>query len=184
MRDIEKHIKDNLDSFMTSEPSADHFEKFQKKLNKSRKPKLSIVKYLKVASVAILFSISSVWVYEKATQDNTDTTTELSASAQLYKELMEAESYYHTVVNNKMNQIDTLSPKEENIKAELLEKEFKEFDEVFNELKKDLKSGKNEDIVVQQMIRLYQSKVDFLNKIIGYLEEQKQKTKSYEVKQI
>ncbi len=93
-------------------------------------------------------------------------------------------TYYTTVVHSKLDQVGVLSPKEEDLRTELLEKEFKEFDRIFADLKDELKSGCNEDLVIQQMIKLYQDKIEFLNTIIKHLENHKQKSRNYEIKQI
>jgi hypothetical protein len=68
MKNIEDVIRNNKDLFEDAEPSAGHFERFNRKLEKRFQVnaiKRSIVPYLlKAAVVTLLITLSSLWTWD------------------------------------------------------------------------------------------------------------------------
>jgi len=83
------------------------------------------------------------------------------------KEFREAEAYYTSQIDNKLNELSTLQPG-----ASILE-DLNHIDQVSTELKLELVKNPDQDqsMLIQQMMLQYQQKLNVLNKILSKLQQ-------------
>lgn len=169
MNDLGKIISENKDAFDSFEPMDGHFERFQSKLDnyhrKSRKISFSYV--FKVASIAVLVILSSLWTYDTFLSDQDGTTSD-DMVADISPEYMEAEAYYASLVSAKYNEFNRLNLNDSTEKSIIL-KEMSEMDSLYNELRVELQANPDDERVINAMINYYKLKIEVLNKIISQL---------------
>ncbi|PLX05440.1 MAG: hypothetical protein C0594_07310 [Marinilabiliales bacterium] len=161
------------------EPMEGHFERFAEKLeaNQQKKRKLFPM-FLKAASIAILFILSSLWVYERFTEKQS-TETQISI-ADLSPEYKEAEMYYTHLVSEKNNEIENILSND-STEYKIISNELTEMDSLYTSLSNDLQANPNDKRVINSIIEYYQVKVEVLNRILNKLENVKpQKQYSHE----
>ena len=128
MKDIEKLIRENKESFNGYEPSDGHFERFTAKLEASEyvAPKrVNVTPYLlRAAAVAILVTLSSMWTWEHLLSPDSKKMT----LGEVSPEYRQVEQYYVHQVNmieNEISTIDIVSNEDQN---EMLIDELKSMD--------------------------------------------------------
>jgi len=171
MSKLEKIISENKDAFDALEPKGGHFERFQSKLDnyhgKSRKISFSFV--LKVAAVAVLVVLSSLWTYDTFISDQAGTTSsDGMAATDISPEYREAEAYYASLVSQKYNEFDRLNLND-SIEKNMILNELSDMDSLYNDLQVELQANPNDERVINAMISYYQLKIEVLNKIINRL---------------
>lgn len=101
-------------------------------------------------------------------------------------ELKEAELYYSSVLEEKMNEIKPMLTEHPGMDKEI-NKDLSELDSMYNELKKDLKDNIATGEVVHALIENYRMRIDILEEILSELSENEQrdtvkvKEKDYEI---
>jgi len=181
MKDLDKIIKENRQSFDVFEPGEGHFDRFEEKLlefNKSKKT-FTIGYMLKAAVITIMVVLSGLWVY-----DNINVRSNKGiALSQVSKEYGEVELYYTQQVNQRYEEINQLQFIDSTQKSMLM-KELSEMDSIYENLKKDLTTNPNDQRVINAMIQHYQLKVEVMNHILSQLQQaqniNKQKSDNYE----
>ena len=149
---------------------------------------------LRVAAV-VMISLLTVLLYDKIKgpeqQNIAEKNKELLNVNPEMIELIEAEAYYSSEVNNKMEELNSFRQKEEY--AEILkdlEKDFSELDSAYMELKKELTNDVFSEEIVESMIENYRIKLDVLEDVLSEIRkskrresrvEHKSKMKSYEI---
>ena len=171
MKDIEKLIRENKGSFGSYEPSDGHFERFTAKLEASTyvaPARVSLTPYLlKAAVVAILVTISSLWVWDKVVSPDANRMT----LSEVSPEYQQVERYYVqqvSLIENEITTIDIVSNEDQN---KILMDELDEMDDMYTELQKDLNTNPNDERVVNAMINHYQRKIEVMNYILSQLKE-------------
>ena len=171
MNELGDIIKNNKSFFDKDEPPAGHFERFEKKLNMAKRKKSFYQKsfqYLKVASVAILVIISSLWVIERIIPVNKNKSVALGEISQEYKEV---EFYYTQLYQAKLEELNKVKKIDPDLEAELMKKEFEELDSIYRTLQKEAGYNKEDERIINAMIGYYQTKVEILSQIINQLNE-------------
>lgn len=162
---INKH-KSHFDSY---EPKMGHEKRFLEKLkaneNNKNKPFEWFV-LLKVAVVAILVTLSGLYVKDKLFSVVTNKTAEMYEPKN--KEFMEAKQYYKTQINVQLSQINSNQNLSDTHKETLM-KELVEADDLYKKLQKDLKTMPNDPRIIQAIIQHYQIKLEILNRIVNDL---------------
>lgn len=181
MKDIDKIIQKNRQSFDTFEPGDGHFERFEEKLKVFNQNKKTFTAgyILKAAAIAILVVLSGLWVY-----DNIDARMNQGiALSEISKEYSEVEMYYTHLVNEKYEEIDQFHFMDSTQK-DMLIKELSQMDSIYDNLKEDLITNPNDQRVINAMIQHYQLKVEVMNHILNQLQQaqniNKQKSDNYE----
>ncbi len=181
MKNIDKIIQENHQSFDLHEPSEGHFERFEQKLAEFNKEKrsFSFGYMLKAAAVTILVVLSGLWVY-----DNTgNKTNEGIALSEISPEYGEVEMYYTHLVNQKYQEIDQFQFMDSTQKVMLMH-ELAEMDSIYENLKIDLTTNPNDQRVINAMIQHYQLKVEVMSQILTQLQQaqelNKQKSENHE----
>jgi hypothetical protein len=178
MSKLEKHIRDNRDSFDSAEPSMEHFEKFREKLQPARLPLYTrIPNWVKVAAVLIFVAVSSIMVFEQAQQYYAKRQNPMKDI--LPGEYFEAQVYYTSQIKEKYSEIDqlnTLDPE----RNEILFTELGEMDRMFQALLKDLQTNPSDERVLSAMITHYQMKLEVMGQIIKQLEKANKLNSTYQ----
>jgi len=145
---LEDFIKDNREAFDQFEPSEKVWENISKQKGKSRK--ISMVSYfLRVAAVVTIAVVFTVLI------TNTNIFNSEEAKAQPedpeLRELIEAEAFYASQVNEKMNEIRKCYDTFPEIKEEV-ETDLTELQEMYDVLKIDLNENISKKAVIEAMI--------------------------------
>lgn len=187
MKNLEHIIQENRSAFDLHEPSEGHFERFEQKLNRQHKrnQRFTVSFVLKAAAVALLVTLSGLWVYEQVIPQKVMNNG--IALHQISPEYNEVEMYYSTLVNQKFNEINSLKFSDDKQKVILLN-ELNQMDSIYENLKKDLKINPTDERVINAMIQHYQLKVEVMNQILNQLHQVKtinqQKSDNYESTEI
>jgi hypothetical protein len=184
MSELEKYIKENREAF-NSEPKAGHFDRFSEKLDQlpsGRKVSL-FPRILKVAAIAILVVLSSLWTYEKVFQHSSENGIALGDVSPEYREV---EHYYKQQINIRYEEINNDHLFTDSIQKKMVLKELSEMDSIYNCMKKDLKTNPNDERVINTMIEHYRLKVQVMNNLLEQLQkiQTNQKQISHENNQI
>ncbi len=172
MKNIENLIRENRDFFDSFEPSEGHFEKFQARLE-ARAPRVnrpvSVLPYLlRAAAVAILVTLSSLWMWDNVLSPKSKRMT-LGEVSQEYRDV---EQYYVSQVSMVEGEIMTLDIiNDDPQQKEMLTTEMKNMDDMYDDLQKDLKANPDDQRVINAMIEHYQKKIEVLNYILSQLQE-------------
>ena len=170
MNKLEKYIKDNNQSFQV-EPHEGHFDRFKAKMDNQafsgRKIRL-FPQILKVASVVILIVISSLWTYEKLSNNNISEGISLS---DVSPEYMEVEQFYAQKVSMTYTQMDRTNLFSDEEQKKIVMHELTEMDSIYKNLKKDLETNPDDERIINAMIEHYQLKLEIMSNILGQLQE-------------
>ncbi|MDA3779388.1 MAG: hypothetical protein PF487_04060 [Bacteroidales bacterium] len=170
MKNIEKIIYENKETFNSHEPSDGHFERFETLLNNQRRNQIffrksNIFKILKIAAIITFVMISSLWVYEHTIRKEINSRLALHDVSNEYKEV---EFYYTSQINNKYEQIKNVDFNNSNQKSMLLN-ELTEMDSIYKSLQQDMKLNPNDERVINAMIKYYRTKTSVMNHILNQL---------------
>lgn len=88
-------------------------------------------------------------------------------------EYEQAQNYYVSLVDNRLDQIRASENMDEEQKKELL-KELSEMDELFVNLQKELKADPDNPVLIDALVNHYQIKINVMNQIITNLNNIKQ----------
>ena len=181
--ELERLILDNRHSFQDDEPMEGHFERFEARLQKASKPtlKFNFKPVLKIAAIVVFALLvvnqARIWL----TPEKKETLSLGSISPQ-YREV---EFYYTNAIQLGMNQLDKL--KKEGLinesEQQMMLKEQKEFDQMYQKLLEDLKANPGDERVINAMLEFYESRMNIMSLVINKLKEiQQQKYKQNEIK--
>ncbi len=169
MKNIEEIIRHNKDFFDEAEPSAGHFERFNRKLEKRFQVhaiKRSIVPYLlRAAVVTLLITLSSLWTWDHFIRRGSSRMTLGEVSPQ-YKEV---ENYYIHQVNLMEGEIVNVDLKNNEEQKNMLIREMKSMDSTYVSLQKELKANPNDERIINAMIEHYQTKLEVMSYIVNQL---------------
>ena len=179
---LEKFIIDNRNEFDDLEPNPAIWDKIQKKEPKTIELNWTRI-LLRVAAVVVIFVSSYIFFdYTGKLNNNQElakTRLENFEGESIYEDLMEAEFYYSSQIEQRKEEFYHLagntSPLRNDINIEL-----SELDNIFRELKEDLNDNANNEEVVVAMIQNYRLKLEILEDILMQLEPAKENTKNNE----
>ena len=167
MKNLDKIIQNNKLDFDSFEPSEGHLDRFEQKLVEfnNKKNSFSFAYILKAAVIAILVTLSGLWVFDNINQEP----DKGIALSELSPEYNEVEMYYTHLVNQKYSEINQSQSLDSSQKT-ILVQELKEMDSMYENLKKDLITNPTDQRVINAMIQHYQLKVEVMNQILNQLQ--------------
>lgn len=169
---LEKFVIDNRDDFDDLEPSPAIWDKIQKKEPKT--VELNWTKILvRAAAVVVMFVSSYIFIDYLGKQTPgpimADTEVVDPADAKIFQDLREADFYYSSMIEQRRDEFYQLAGNDAPLRNEI-NIELTELDNIFRELKEDLKDNADNEEVVVAMIQNYRLKLEILEEILEQLE--------------
>ena len=163
---LEDFVKQHREQFDLHEPDPSIWLKINPAnapIIRERKP----MRWLRVAAaVAMIFAGSTAGIYFlTGNQAETD-----QYSSELYREIQETEDYYSHMVSQRYDELRPYLVSDPAAK-EMLTADMEELDEVYNELKEDLKDNASNPEVIEAMILNYRVKLEILEDLLNQLKE-------------
>jgi len=163
---LEDFVKQHREQFDLHEPDPSIWLKINPAnapVVRERKP----MRWLRVAAaVAMIFAGSTAGIYFlTGNQAETD-----QYSSELYREIRETEDYYSHMVSQRYDELKPFLVSDPAAK-EMLTADMEELDEVYNELKEDLKDNASNPEVIEAMILNYRVKLEILEDLLNQLKE-------------
>jgi len=125
------------------------------------------LRWLRVAAaIAMIFAGSTAGVYF-LTGNRADTD---QLSNEMYLEVLETEQYYSHMVSQRYDELKPYLASDPVVK-EMLTSDMEELDEVYTELKEDLKDNASNPEVIEAMILNYRVKLEILEEILNQVKE-------------
>jgi hypothetical protein len=159
---LEDFVKQHREQFDLHQPDPSVWLKINPVV-KERKP----MRWLRVAAaIAVIFAGSSagIW-FLTGGQSETD-----QYSDQLYMEIRETEQYYTRMVAQRYNELRPFLANDP-VADEMLTADMNELDEVYKDLKEDLKDDVSNPEVIEAMILNYRVKLEILEDLLNQLKE-------------
>lgn len=173
---LEEFVRQHREGFDVHEPDPalwDRIRPAEEPEVKSRT--LTWLRY--AAAVAVIFAGFSAGIfYLTGTGDRSK-----AQYSEIYLELMETETYYNQLVNEKYNELKPYLSNEPGIREDL-KNDFRELDQIFEELKADLQDDVANPEVVEAMIRNYRIKVEILEDLLYQIKEKEHEYENNEEK--
>ena len=162
---LEEFVRQNREQFDLREPDPSIWLKINPANTrvKERRP----MRWLRVAAaVAMIFAGSTAGIYfltgGKAEMDQ--------YSSELYMEIQETEQYYSQMVKMRYDELKPYLASDP-VAEEMLSIDMTELDEVYGELKEDLKDNASNPEVIEAMILNYRVKLEILEDLLNQLKE-------------
>ena len=162
---LEDFVKQHQEQFDLHEPDPSIWLKINPEYAAARQRRP--MRWVRVAAaIAMIFGGFTAGIYF-LTGNNTETD---KLGNEMYLEMQEAEQYYSHMVSRRFNELKPylVSHPGEN---ELLTADLKELDDVYNELKEDLKDNASNPEVIEAMILNYRVKLEILEDLLNQLKE-------------
>jgi len=175
---LEEFVKQHREQFDLHEPDPSIWLKINpanQTVAQERRP----MRWLRIAAaVAMIFAGSTAGIYF-LTGERIDVD---SQSSELYLEILETEQYYSQIVSDRYNELEPLLVSNPGAK-EMLSTDMEELDEVYMELKEDLKDNASNPEVIEAMILNFRVKLEILEDLLIQLKEKEnqdyEKNESY-----
>lgn len=162
---LEDFIKENREAFDQLEPSEKVWEQISK--SKHKPQKVSMVNYLlRVAAVVTIAVIITV-IVAKTGIFNSEEKEMLTEDPEL-RELIEAEAFYASQVNEKMDEIRKCYDTFPEIKEEV-ETDLTELQEMYEVLKIDLKDNISKKEVIEAMIENNRFRLKMVDEVLDQI---------------
>lgn len=179
---LEKFVIENRNSFDDLEPNPAIWDKIQK-----REPETSSLNWTKIlvraAAVAVIFVSSYIFIDYLSNQNNGMVLSEKEMidpnDAGMVQELMEAEYYYTAQIDERKEEFYCLTANKTGLRDDI-NLEMVELDQVFKNLKEDLKDNADNEEVVFAMIQNYRLKLEILEEILMQLRSAEDNNDCYE----
>lgn len=170
---LEQFIIENRDEFDMFEPSAELWDKIQPPAPKVVRLNWKTI-VTRVAAVVVIF-IASYFFHDmiQGDKNNGVATSEQHSENEGNNEvnvLIEAEMFYTSQINSAKEEIILLSGNDKGL-LEDLNTDMVELDNVFAELKNDLKDNSDNEEVIEAMIQNYRIKLEILEEILIQLKK-------------
>jgi hypothetical protein len=134
--------------------------------DKARGKGRGIMRRLRIAAtVALIFAGSTAGIYYLA-----GVRGETDQYGELYTEMQETEQYYSRMVAQRYNELRPYLAADP-VADEMLKMDFEELDQVYAELKEDLKDNAANPDVIEAMILNYRVKLEILEDLLNQLKE-------------
>ena len=165
---LEQFISDNRDQFDLFEPDDKLWAGIESKMAQKKTFRIGWKGVLsRAAAVMIIFAAS--FLVQEILHRRQLVITENNEMKEI-PELQEAEIYYTSLLNSKIEQIEPLISENPEL-GETLQQDLSELDSIYSELQKDLRDNIANDEVVEAMIQNYILKIQILEDLLEYMDE-------------
>jgi hypothetical protein len=162
---LEEFIKENREAFDQYEPSDKVWEQISKSKTKT-KTVIFTNWFLRVAAVLTVVAIFTVTI-TKTNIFNSGEIAQQSDDPEL-RELIEAEAFYASQVNEKMDEIRKCYVAYPDIKEDV-EMDLNELQQMYNELKTDLKENVSKKAVIEAMIENNRYRLKMVDEVLDQI---------------
>ena len=160
---LEEFIKENREAFDQYEPS----DKVWEQISKSKTKTVIFTNwFLRVAAVLAVVAIFAVTI-TKTDIFNSGEIAQQSDDPEL-RELIEAEAFYASQVNEKMDEIRKCYVAYPDIKEDV-EMDLNELQQMYNELKTDLKENVSKKTVIEAMIENNRYRLKMVDEVLDQI---------------
>ena len=165
---LKKFIDQHRDEFETEHPHRMVWHNIDKQLhaNDQTRTLWNIIPMIyKVAASGLLLLSLGVGIGFKVQQQKDFTYAIQNPDSR--KEFREAEAYYTSQIDNKLNELGSLQPGTKMIE------DLNQIDQISTELKLELVKNPDQDqsLLIQQMMHQYQQKLEILNKVLSKVQQ-------------
>jgi hypothetical protein len=172
---LEQFVIENRDGFDVYEPGEELWDRIQKPSPKVIKLNWKTIA-VRVAAVVVIF-IASYFFHDMMQSENTNQIAQQQPEMEdqqmeQVQMLMEAEVFYSSQINTAQDEIFRLSGNNKDL-MEDINLDMLELDEIFKELKNDLKDNSDNEEVIEAMIQNYRIKLQVLEEILMQLNKTK-----------
>ena len=179
---LEKFIIENQNEFDDLVPDPAIWDKIQKR--EPEKIGLNWTKILvRVAAVVVIFVSSYIFGDYLSNQNKSTMLAEQElmepGDTRMVQELIEADYYYTSQINEKKEEFYCLTANKTGLRDDI-NIELVELDQVFKNLKEDLKDNADNEEVVFAMIQNYRIKLEILEEILMQLRSAEENIDCYE----
>lgn len=162
---LEKFIIENRAEFDAREPDPSLWLKITPSPAKPVKTRRLVwLRY--AAAVAVIFASFSAGIYYLTGGPS----SQEKLYGEAYQQIVETEVYYSGMIDKKYNELQPYMADSPEIKSEL-DYDLEELDEIYLELKEDLKDNVGNTEVIDAMIQNYRMKVEILEDLLHQLKE-------------
>lgn len=162
---LEDFVRQHRDGFDVREPDPSLWLKINPENSGKRKDqRLKWLRY--AAAAAVLFAGLSAGIYFITGAGSSPD----KLYGDLYREILETEAYYTGIVNQKYSELEPFMVSSPELKEEL-DYDLNELDQLYEELKEDLKDNVGNPEVIEAMIQKYRTKVEILEDLLNQLKE-------------
>ena len=163
---LEDFVNQHREEFDLHEPDPSIWLKVSPSVQ-TGEPKVRALRWLRIAAaVAMIFAGSTAGIYF-LTGERTEPDPN---QGDLYSELMETEQYYGRMVADRYEELQPFLADDPAAK-EMLSTDMEELDDVYKELKEDLKDNASNPEVIEAMILNYRVKLEILEDLLNQLKE-------------
>lgn len=170
---LEDFVKQHREQFDLQEPDPSIWLKIDTGSNtqggmdrKTVKMERRPMRWLRIAAaVAMIFAGSAAGIYFLSGDR-----VEAERSSELYMEIMETEQYYTRMVSERYDELQPFLVSNPAAR-EMLTADMEELDQVYSELKEDLKDNASNPEVIEAMILNYRVKLEILEDLLIQLKE-------------
>lgn len=167
---LEQFILENRNEFDDQVPSPGNWEKIAANIKPVRKINWT-ARLVRVAAAVVIFVSTYIFIdynFNKGDQGQGYAQVEEIDIYENFPVLIEARAYYSSQISNMEDEVYRLAGDDTHIREEI-NLEFEELDEVFEELKSDLKDNAANEEVIEAMIQNYRIKLQILEEILNQL---------------
>ena len=163
---LEKFIKSHRDEMDDKYPRKDLWKDIERQIDTNKKERSLSVRMIYWRAAAVFLLLITSWlVFDKVYQTSVD--DQMPEVAITNPQLLEAESFYVSLINEKKQVIASMSDKYD--LSENFLREIDVLDSMYVVLKNDLKQG-NEENLVDAMILNLQLRIEILNKQLSIIQ--------------
>lgn len=179
---LEKFIKENRNDFDDLVPNPAIWDKIQK-----LEPETVSLNWTRIlvraAAVVVIFVSGYIFIdylsRDDLSQDFANEEQVDPNDAEMVEELMEAEYYYSSQIEERKDEFYCLTANNTDLREDI-NMEMVELDQVFKNLKEDLKDNADNEEVVFAMIQNYRLKLEILEEILSQLRSTEKNNDCYE----
>ena len=171
---LEQFVVDHRDQFNDLEPDPGLWSRIQPEEPKVRRINWSGVAW-KAAAVVIIF-VSSYFFHdymdsrESGSLMNETQIGQDMEGLEEFQVLKDAEAYYTSMINSKEEQILQILGNDNKVMGQIME-EMNELDEIYIQLKNDLKDDVANEEIIEAMVQNYRMKLFILEDILNQLQK-------------
>jgi len=169
MIDLEKHIKEKRQQLDTDTPAEGHEDRFHQMLEYRPVRRVNFRHVIQVAASIVVILASAIILIRGNRSGDKIAEHEIPAS------VMEADQYYSTQVDYRVDQIKQFSFENDQEKTVLLH-ELEELNSYQQQLMNDLEANPDDERVINALIKHYQVKLEVMDQIIYQLNQFKTET--------